>query len=161
MGEDQADITSSQLDNHDLACDTSREGNLSVRDAQNASKVVRSLVLVEQRATVEAVELNGVLEGDKYLAGNDLHSPDRCHSLYIGRASVLGGVPYDQLDGPGSLLDRKGLGCFTVLGELTRLPANLGRTPPPTRAMMLEMPIIWARPMPLMSSDVCVSPVHM
>lgn len=98
MSEDQADITSSQLDNHDLACDTSREGNLSVRDAQNASEVVRSLVLVEQPAAVEAVDLDGVLQGNKDLAGDDLHSPDRGHGLNVGRASVLRGVPYDQLD---------------------------------------------------------------
>lgn len=88
MGWNDAHITSGKLDDLDMARSTAREGDLLVRNTDQSSEIVGSLVLAQLFTFLEAVDLDAVLEGDNDSARGDPDGSDGCKRADLGRTTL-------------------------------------------------------------------------
>lgn len=88
MGRNDAHVASGKLDNLNVARSAAREGNLLVRNTDQSTEIVGSLILAQLFTLLEAVDLDDVLKGDNDSARGDPDGSDGCKRADLGRTSL-------------------------------------------------------------------------
>lgn len=88
MGRNDAHVASSKLDDLNMARRTAREGDLLVRNTDQASEIVGSLVLAQLFTFLETVDLDAVLKGNNDSARGDPDGSDGCKRADLGGTSL-------------------------------------------------------------------------
>lgn len=88
MGRNDAHVASDKLDDLDVARSTAREGDLLVRNTDQSSKIVGSLVLAQLFTLLEAIDLDAVLKGDNDSARGDPDGSNGCKRADLGGTSL-------------------------------------------------------------------------
>lgn len=88
MGRNDAHVASGKLHDLDMARSTAREGDLLVRNTDQSSEIVGSLVLAQLFTLLEAIDLDAVLKGDNDSARGDPDGSDGCKRADLGGTSL-------------------------------------------------------------------------
>lgn len=88
MGRNDAHVASGKLDDLDVARSTAREGDLLVRNTDQSSEIVGSLVLAQLFTLLEAIDLDAVLKGDNDSARGDPDGSNGCKRADLGGTSL-------------------------------------------------------------------------
>lgn len=88
MGRNDAHVASGKLDDLDMAWSAAREGDLLVRNTDQSSEIVGSLILAQLFTLLEAVDLDAVLKGDNDSARGDPDGSNGCKRADLGGTSL-------------------------------------------------------------------------
>lgn len=93
MGWNDAHVAGSKLDDLNMARSTARKGDLLVRNTDQSSEIVGSLILAQLFTLLEAVDLDAVLKGNNDSARGDPNGSDGCKRADLGGTSLRRLVP--------------------------------------------------------------------